>query len=113
SSFFYQLLYAIKFRDPNIVISNYLNEESQILYDRDPQQRVREVAPFLSLDSQMYPAVVDDQMVWVVDGYTTTTEYPYAQSVDLEQTVNDSQTDPNASASNRERSANYMRNSVK
>ena len=112
-SFFNQLLYAIKFRDPNIVISNYLNEESQILYDRDPQERVREVAPFLSLDSQMYPAVVDEQMVWVVDGYTTTTEYPYAQSVDLEQTVNDSQTDPNASASNRQRSANYMRNSVK
>lgn len=112
-SFFNQLLYAIKFRDPNILISGYLNEESQILYDRDPQQRVREVAPFLSLDSQMYPAVVDDQMVWVVDGYTTTAEYPYAQSVDLDQTVNDSQTNPNATAPNRERSANYMRNSVK
>ena len=112
-SFFNQLLYAIKFRDPNILISNYLNEESQILYDRDPQQRVREVAPFLSLDSQMYPAVVDDQLVWVIDGYTTTTEYPYAQSVDLDQTVNDSQTNPNDSATNRERSANYMRNSVK
>ena len=108
-----QLLYAIKFRDPNIVISNYLNEESQILYDRDPQQRVREVAPFLSLDSQMYPAVVDDQLVWVVDGYTTTTEYPYSQSVNLDETVNDSQTNPNDSAINRERSANYMRNSVK
>nr|WP_245810352.1 UPF0182 family protein [Brachybacterium massiliense] len=108
-----QLLYAIKFRDPNIVISDYLNEESQILYDRDPQQRVREVAPFLSLDSQMYPAVVDDQLVWVVDGYTTTTEYPYSQSVNLDETVNDSQTNPNDSAINRERSANYMRNSVK
>jgi uncharacterized membrane protein (UPF0182 family) len=52
-------------------------------------------------------------MVWVVDGYTTTTEYPYAQSVNLDQTVNDSQTDPNSSAANRQRSANYMRNSVK
>lgn len=111
--FFHQLLYAVKFRDPNIVISNYLNEESQILYDRDPQQRVREAAPFLSLDSQMYPAVVDDELVWVIDGYTTTTEYPYAQSVDLDQTVNDSQTSPNDTAPNRERSANYMRNSVK
>ena len=111
--FMNQLLYAIKFRDPNIVISNYLNDESQILYDRDPQQRVREVAPFLSLDSQMYPAVVDDQLVWVVDGYTSTTEYPYAQSVNLDQTVDDSQTDPNATAANRDRSANYMRNSVK
>lgn len=112
-NFFNKLLFAIKFRDPNIVISNYLNEESQILYDRDPQHRVREVAPFLSLDSQMYPAVVDGELVWVVDGYTTTTEYPYAQSVDLDQTVNDSQTNPNATAANRVRSANYMRNSVK
>ena len=111
--FMNQLLYAIKFRDPNIVISNYLNEESQILYDRDPHERVREAAPFLSLDSQMYPAVVDDELVWVVDGYTTTTEYPYAQSVDLDDTVDDSQTDPNATAMHRERSANYMRNSVK
>lgn len=112
-SFFNQLLFAIKFRDPNIVISNYLTKDSQILYDRDPQHRVREVAPFLSLDSQMYPAIVDGEMVWVIDGYTTTTEYPYAQSVDLDQTVNDSQTNPNATAGNRVRSANYMRNSVK
>ncbi|MEE1617053.1 UPF0182 family membrane protein [Brachybacterium sp. J153] len=112
-SFANQLLYAIKFRDPNIVISGYVNEESQILYDRDPAQRVREVAPFLSLDSQMYPAVVDGEMVWVIDGYTTTTEYPYAQEVELDAVVNDSQTDPRASAGNRSRSANYMRNSVK
>ena len=111
--FFTQLLYSIKFRDPNIVISNYVNEESQILYDRDPQQRVREVAPFLSLDSQMYPAVVDDELVWVVDGYTTTTEYPYSQSLNLDATVNDSQTDPGESSANRVREANYMRNSVK
>src|SRR5690606_39450864 len=62
-SFFNQLLFAIKFRDPNIVISNYLTKDSQILYDRDPQHRVREVAPFLSLDSQMYPAIVDGEMV--------------------------------------------------
>src|SRR5699024_5176919 len=111
--FMNQLLYAIKFRDPNIVISDYLNEESQILYDRDPQQRVREVAPFFSLDSQMYPAVVDDQLVWVVDGYTTTSEYPYSQSVNLDLTVDVSQTGPNSTATNRDRSVNYMRNPTK
>ncbi|MBP2383807.1 UPF0182 family protein [Brachybacterium sacelli] len=111
--FLNQLLYSIKFRDPNILISDYLNEESQILYDRDPQDRVREVAPFLSLDSQMYPAVVDDELVWVVDGYTTTDAYPYSRTADLDSSINDSQTDPGESAQNRERSANYMRNAVK
>src|SRR5699024_63063 len=66
--------YAITYRDPNIVIANYLTEESQPLSDRGPHERVREAAPFLSLDSQMYPAVVDDELVWVVAGYATTTE---------------------------------------
>ncbi|MCT1430399.1 UPF0182 family protein [Brachybacterium muris] len=112
-NFFNRLLYAIKFRDPNIVISDYLNPESQILYDRDPQQRVREVAPFLSLDSQMYPAIVDGQLVWVVDGYTTTSQYPYSRSVNLDDAINDSQTNPGETAGNRVRNANYMRNGVK
>ncbi|MFC7376869.1 UPF0182 family protein [Brachybacterium sp. GCM10030267] len=111
--FFNQLLYSIKFRDPNILISGYLNEESQILYDRDPQERVRQVAPFLSLDSQMYPAVVDGEMVWVIDGYTTTDEYPYSQSAELDGVVDDSQTNPNETAAARDREANYMRNGVK
>ncbi|MGY5764934.1 UPF0182 family membrane protein [Brachybacterium sp. DNPG3] len=108
-----RLLYAIKFRDANIMISSYVNEDSQILYDRGPQERVREVAPFLSLDSQMYPAVVDSELVWVIDGYTTTDRYPYATSVDLDQVIEDSQTSAGASAQYRDRSANSMSNSVK
>ncbi|WP_010534978.1 UPF0182 family protein [Brachybacterium squillarum] len=112
-NFFNKLLYAIKFRDPNILISDYVNEESQILYDRDPQERVRQVAPFLSLDSQMYPAVVDDQLVWVIDGYTTSDRYPYSRTMDLDEVVTDSQTDPGESAGQRVASANYMRNGVK
>ena len=113
-NFWNQLLYAIKFRDPNILISQeYVNAESQILYDRDPQQRVREVAPFLSLDSQMYPAVVDEQLVWVVDGYTTSDRYPYSRNIDLNAAVGDSQTRAEDTAQNRVREANYMRNGVK
>lgn len=109
----HRLLYAIKFRDPNILISSYVNEESQILYDRNPQQRVREVAPFLSLDSQMYPAVVDGKLVWVIDAYTTSDRYPYSHSVNLDAVITDSQTNPAESAGARVREANYMRNGVK
>ena len=110
---FNRLLYAIKFRDPNIVISNYVNSESQILYDRDPQQRVREVAPFLSLDSQIYPAVVDEKLVWVVDGFTSTDRYPYSRTADMNQVVTDSQTKAGDAANHRVAQANYLRNGVK
>lgn len=111
---FNQVLFGIKFRDPNILISRqYVNEESQILYDRDPQERVREVAPFLSLDSQMYPAVVDEELVWVVDGYTTSDRYPYSSTLELDSVINDSQTSPEDTAAHREHEANYMRNGVK
>ncbi|WP_343068408.1 UPF0182 family protein [Brachybacterium halotolerans] len=113
-SFFNRLLYAIKFRDPNIVISSYVNSDSQILYDRQPQERVKEVAPFLQLDSEMYPAVVDGQMVWVIDGYTTTDAYPYSTKQNLDSATVDSKTaEEDASGNYQDAHANYMRNSVK
>ena len=108
-----RVLFAVKFRDPNIVISSYVNQDSQILYDRDPQKRVREVAPFLSLDSQMYPAVVDGRLVWIVDGYTTSDRYPYSRAADLDTVIHDSQTAPGETRANRVDTANYMRNGVK
>ncbi|GAB2546145.1 UPF0182 family membrane protein [Brachybacterium huguangmaarense] len=108
-----RLLYAIKFRDPNVVISSYVNDESQVLYDRDPQARVKAVAPYLSLDSGMYPAVVDGRLVWVVDGYTSTSRYPYSRAISLDGVVRDSQTDPAQTSALRSPSANYLRNGVK
>lgn len=110
---FNRLLYAIKFREPNILISSYVNDESQILYDRDPQQRVMEVAPFLSLDTEMYPAVVDGSLVWVIDGYTTSTRYPYSQGTDFNAAVTDSKVSGANTANLRTGNVNYLRNSVK
>jgi uncharacterized membrane protein (UPF0182 family) len=112
-NFFNKLLYAIKFRDPNIVISSYVNKNSQILYDRQPQQRVQEVAPFLTLDKQMYPAVVDGRLVWVIDGYTTSDKYPYSASQDLSSVTKDSQSASEKSGLEPTHETNYMRNSVK
>src|SRR5699024_6547028 len=65
------------------------------------------------LDSQMYPAVVDDELVWVVDGYTTSDRYPYSRTLELDTVINDSQTSPGATTAYRERNASYMRNGVK
>ena len=112
-NFFNRMLFAIKFREFNILISSYVNEKSQILYDRDPQQRVKTVAPFLSLDTEMYPAVVDGKLKWVIDAYTTSDRYPYAQATNFDAVVTDSKVNGADTAGLRERRVNYMRNSVK
>src|SRR5690554_1519487 len=54
-NFFKQLIFAIKFQSEQIVLSNFVNEKSQILFDRDPRERVQKVAPYLTLDSDAYP----------------------------------------------------------
>ena len=62
-----------------------MNADSQILYDRDPATRVQKAAPYLTLDSDPYPSIVDGRIVWIVDGYTTSNSYPYSQRVALSQ----------------------------
>ncbi|WP_067198371.1 UPF0182 family membrane protein [Microbacterium sp. XT11] len=107
---FTKLLYALKFQSEQILFSNLVNSESQILYDRDPITRVQKVAPYLELDSDPYPSVVDGRIVWIVDGYTTSSSYPYSTSVSLSKAITDSNT-PSPSLAIDE--INYIRNSVK
>lgn len=104
-----RLAYAIKFQSEQILLSDAINNESQILYNRDPRSRVSAVAPYLTLDSDTYPAVVDGRVVWIVDGYTTSNNYPYSRSENLSQAITDSGT-TNTFARG---SINYIRNSVK
>ncbi len=58
-SFFNKVLYAIKFQSSDLLLSDGVNAESQILYDRNPRERVEKVAPYLTVDGNAYPAVVD------------------------------------------------------
>ena len=104
-----RLAYALKFQSEQILLSDAINSESQILYDRDPRQRVAAVAPFLQLDSDVYPAIVDGRLVWIVDGYTTSNNYPYSRSEELAQIVSDS----NSPGVFLRGQINYIRNSVK
>ncbi|MCK3770174.1 UPF0182 family protein [Microbacterium aerolatum] len=107
---FNKLLYALKFQEAEILFSDLVNSDSQILYDRDPKERVQKAAPYLELDSDPYPTVVDGRMVWVVDGYTTSSTYPYSTSVSLSDAIADSNTaSPNFAIDD----INYIRNSVK
>ncbi|TFD29097.1 UPF0182 family protein [Cryobacterium cryoconiti] len=107
---FNKLIYALKFQSEQIFLANAVNEKSQILYDRDPVTRVQKVAPYLTLDSDAYPSVVDGKVKWIVDGYTTSASYPYSTSVGLSDAIADTETPPQPFALDQ---INYMRNSVK
>jgi uncharacterized protein len=108
-----RLLYAIKFRELNILLSGAINGDSKILYDRQPLARVAKVAPFLTLDGESYPVVANGQIYWVVDGYTTTDLYPYSQRVSLAQATSTSDAPGGSVAGQQIGQLNYMRNSVK
>ncbi|TQL47392.1 hypothetical protein FB562_0449 [Homoserinimonas aerilata] len=107
---FKQLIYAIKFQSEQIVLSDAVNSDSQILFDRDPRERVQKVAPYLTLDSDAYPAVVDGKVVWIVDGYTTSAQYPYSEKQSLSTAIVDTYTPAPLVALDQ---INYIRNSVK
>ncbi|MBC7291261.1 MAG: UPF0182 family protein, partial [Actinotalea sp.] len=109
-----QVLYALKFGSEQILFSDRVTSESQILYDRDPRDRVGKVAPFLTLDTRVYPAVVDQKIVWIVDGYTTSAQYPYSSSRALEEITVDALTgQSDVIAALAPQQVNYIRNSVK
>lgn len=111
---FARLMYAIRFGSDQILFSDRVNADSQILYDRSPKDRVAKVAPYLTLDGRVYPAVVDGRVKWIIDGYTTSDQYPYAQMTDLDDATQDSTTvSSNTVQSLGHKQANYMRNSVK
>ena len=111
-SFFRQLVFAIKNTESNFVLSDAVNDNSRLMYVRDPRSRVEKVAPFLTIDGDPYPAVVDGRIQWILDGYTTSATYPYSQRVNLQQETRDETTNQGTFALARD-NVNYMRNSVK
>jgi len=99
-TFWGRALFALKYGDINLMLSDRVNVDSKILYDRTPTERVQKVAPWLTIDSDPYPAIVDGRLTWILDGYTATDRYPDSQDSTLgsgDSSVN----------------VNYVRNSVK
>ncbi|WP_399497904.1 UPF0182 family protein [Streptomyces sp. P17] len=107
--------YAVAFSEPQILYSGAIGEGSRILYNRTPKERVEAVAPWLTIDGDAYPAVVDGKIQWIVDAYTTTNGYPYASRTTLGDTTADSLTATNNSRAvvAQQNQVNYIRNSVK
>jgi uncharacterized protein len=90
-------LFAMRFGDLNLLISNQLTGDSEILFKRSIYERVPEIAPFLFYDGDPYLVSAEDGLVWVWDAYTVTNRYPNAQPL----------------SEGRFAGANYVRNSVK
>ena len=113
-SWWHKLLYAAKFADINILLSDRVNSASKIIYDRTPRERVQQAAPWLKVDGDAYPAVVQGRIVWIVDGYTTSNSYPNSERVNLGTTTSDAQTNAGGTVvAQPQDDINYMRNSVK
>ncbi|WP_300344220.1 UPF0182 family protein [Nesterenkonia sp.] len=107
---FNRLIYALQFQAPEILLSGDMNEESQILYDRHPRERVQKVAPYLEVDQNIYPAIVDGRIKWIVEGYTTSNAFPYSTQQQLESATTDALTQGGPVLAGQ---VNYIRNSVK
>lgn len=115
SNAFNRAAYAVAFSEPQILYSGAIGDGSRILYNRTPKQRVEAVAPWLTIDGDAYPAVIDGRIQWIVDAYTTTNGYPYASRTTLGDTTTDSLTAGNQTRAvvAQQNQVNYIRNSVK
>lgn len=91
-SFVERVAWAIRFGSEDLLFSEYLNSDSRILMYRDVRSSAERLAPWLDFEEQPYPALVDGRVTWILDGCTSSNDFPYSQSVD---------------------GSNYLRNSVK
>jgi len=104
-----RLAFAVRFRDINLLISGNIKDDSRLMFNRDVRERVEKAAPFLQWDGDPYAVVVDGRIKYVRDGYTTSSNYPYAQRIDL----GDAARRNEIGARGVEGIGNYIRNSVK
>lgn len=102
-----RIAFAFRYRDLNLLISNQIRGDSRVLVERNILSIVNQVAPFLVPDSDPYPVIVDGNLLWVLDMYTTTSNYPYSQPIDL------NAQNRLSLSSDLGLGTNYVRNSVK
>ncbi|MDP6974942.1 MAG: UPF0182 family protein [Acidimicrobiales bacterium] len=99
-----KVAFALRFGQLEPLISNFVTDDSRVIYVRDIRERVEKLAPFLEFDADPYPVLHEGRVVYVIDGYTTTSRYPYAQRAPVGELPSDS---------GLRTRFNYVRNSVK
>lgn len=109
-----KIVFALKYQEQRILLSSLINKDSKILFERHPRDRVAKVAPWLTLDGDPYPALVDGKVLWIIDGYTTSAGYPYSKQTSLSSATSDALTaNSSAVTAQGNQNINYIRNSVK
>jgi uncharacterized membrane protein (UPF0182 family) len=109
-----KLVFALKYQEQRILLSSLINKDSKILFERNPRDRVAKVAPWLTLDGDSYPAIVNGRVLWIIDGYTTSAGYPYSRQTTLSSATSDALTTNSTSITAQgNENINYIRNSVK
>ena len=103
-SFFRRLGFALRYSELNLLISNQLSDDSKLIMERNVVSRVKKAAPFLYTDNDPYLALIDGNLFWIIDMYTVSDKYPYAQPADTRR-INENSGLP--------MNFNYLRNSVK
>jgi uncharacterized membrane protein (UPF0182 family) len=111
SSLLNRLAFAVEYKDTNFLLNDAVSGGSKIIFNRDPKTLVEKIAPFLTIDSDPYPVVADGRIVWMLDGYTTMSNYPYAEHETFGDLTTDSLSSSNGGQVNNQ--INYIRNSVK
>ncbi|MFM7897812.1 MAG: UPF0182 family protein, partial [Actinomycetota bacterium] len=104
SSTLRRIAYALEYGEYNLFGSGLINSQSRILHDRNVTERAARLAPFLRFDADPYPVVVNGTVQWVLDAYTISDRYPYAQQANVDQLT------PGGGLNT---TFNYVRNSVK
>ncbi len=93
NGFFRRLMFSLRFRSSDILLTDVVTPQSRVLYHRKISDRVTEIAPFLTYDSDPYLVIADGRLYWLYDAYTLTDQYPYSTPA--------------------RKGSNYIRNSVK
>lgn len=91
-----RILFSIRERSPQLLVSSNVNSDSRIIINRNVEKRVKRIMPYLKYEKDPYMVTVDGKLYWIIDAYTTSSNYPYSE--------------PYSGDIN---TANYIRNSIK
>lgn len=93
---FTRIMFAMKEHSLKLLVSTNINSDSKIMVYRNVEERVKKIMPYLSYEDDPYAVTVNGKIYWIIDAYTTSSNYPYSEPY-----------------SGTENTSNYIRNSVK
>jgi uncharacterized membrane protein (UPF0182 family) len=117
SNLWRKFLFGWKFDGTRFLLSGYPTSDSRVLFHREIRERVKTLAPFLNFDTDPYIVLVDGNLYWVIDAYTTSTYYPYSEPFVATEPIQFKPSEGNRKMAHGSTvslaGANYVRNSVK